>query len=302
MKSIAAHTMTTPDIIGITAALGSAASWALGTLLYKQLGTSLSSSAMTFMQGVIGVLLLGSLTLVTNDYFLLSPISCCYLALSGFLGIALSGNFFFRALRETGAQTLTLFFTLGQVTTVLLAIVLLGERLSFSGWLGISMIAAGITAGILPSHCSASPSSLRGIVYGMTSIILMSCAAILTKKGLDGGISTTYATFIRMLSGTCGMLFLGVITRRLNDWVNPFREHHLIWKFIGVTVIITFGGFWLSIVAFKHTTVTTASSLIAMEPIMVLLLSFLFMKHKVTFRSIIGVTIATTGAIFLCTG
>ncbi|MHB9138620.1 MAG: DMT family transporter [Victivallaceae bacterium] len=292
--------MIDSNTIGMLAALGSAASWSIGAVLFKQLGGTLSSFAMTLMKGAVSVVLLGLMTLLVGGFANISKDAYLYLALSGILGIALSDTFFFSALKELNPQAITLLFTFGQVITVLLAVLFLGETLPLQGWVGIAIIVTGITIGSFPGFSEKRHSSLRGIILGLISILLMSVAVILTKKGLQE-ISTVYATFIRMMAGTLGMFLVGIATRRLGGWVAPFREVRLAWKFALSVCVITFGGFWLAIVAFKYTSVAVANSLISTEPIFVLPISAIFLKEKVTLQAVAGASIATVGVIVLCT-
>lgn len=288
------------NTIGILAALGSAASWSIGAVLFKELGESLSSFAMTLVKGAVSVLLLGILTVLFGGYANIGREAYLYLILSGVLGIALSDTFFFSALKEVSPQTITLLFTFGQVVTVLLAVLLLGETLPLQGWAGIALIITGITIGMFSGGTEKGTSSLRGIILGLISILLMSFSVILTKKGL-AEVSTLYATFIRMFSGTMGMLLVGITTRRLGSWVTPFRDTRLMLKFALSVCVITLGGFWLAIVAFKYTTVAVANSLISTEPIFVLPVAAFLLKEKVTLQAVIGAVVATVGVIVLCT-
>lgn len=288
------------NTIGILAALGSAASWSIGAVLFKELGESLSSFAMTLVKGAVSVLLLGVLTVLFGGYANIGREAYLYLILSGVLGIALSDTFFFSALKEVSPQTITLLFTFGQVVTVLLAVLLLGETLPLQGWAGIALIITGITIGMFSGGTEKGTSSLRGIILGLISILLMSFSVILTKKGL-AEVSTLYATFIRMFSGTMGMLLVGVATRKLGSWVTPFRDTRLMLKFALSVCVITLGGFWLAIVAFKYTTVAVANSLISTEPIFVLPVAAFLLKEKVTLQAVIGAVVATVGVIVLCT-
>jgi len=283
------------------AALGSAASWSVGALLFSRLGESLSSFAMTLVKGGISILLLALLTLLLSDFSDIGIQAFGYLAMSGLLGIALSDTFFFSALKELGPRAIVLLTTVGQVFTVVLAVILLGERLALKGWIGIIFIISGIAIGMFPGSSVQRSSSLKGIIFGLISVLAMSISAILTKKGV-AGISTIYATLIRMFAGTLGMLLVGSITFRLREWIMPFRDARLILQFFLAVCVITFGGFWLSIVAFKYTSVAIANSLISMEPIFIIPLSVVFLKEKLTSRAVIGAMSATTGVIFLCTG
>jgi drug/metabolite transporter (DMT)-like permease len=255
---------------------------------------------MTLVKGGVSVLLLGLLTLLLGGFSDIGIQAYCYLVMSGLLGIALSDTFFFSALKELGPRAIVLLTTLGQVFTVVLAVILLGERLTLNGWIGIAFIVSGIAIGMFPGASGQGRSSLRGIVFGLISVLSMSVSVILTKKGLEG-TSTAYATLIRMLAGTLGMLLMGIVTCRLRKWVTPFRDPRLMLQFSLAVCVITFGGFWLTIVAFKYTSVAVANSLISTEPIFIIPLSVIFLKEKLTPRAVAGAMIATTGVISLCT-
>jgi drug/metabolite transporter (DMT)-like permease len=288
------------NAIGIIAALGSAASWSVGALLFSRLGESLSSFAMTLVKGGVSVVLLGLLTVLLGGFSDIGPEAYYYLAISGLLGIALSDTFFFSALKELGPRAVVLLMTLGQVVTVVLAVLLLGERLPLNGWIGIVFIVSGIAIGMLPGASGPGMSTGKGIVLGLVSVLSMSVSVILAKKGLDE-ISTVHATLIRMLAGTAGMLLIGIATRRLRKWVMPFQDTRLMVRFFLAVCVITFGGFWLAIVAFKYTSVAVANSLISTEPIFIIPLSVIFLKEKLTPQAVVGAVIAVAGVVTLCT-
>lgn len=292
--------MLDANVIGVAAALVSAASWSVGALLFSRLGESLSSFAMTLVKGGLSVVLLGILTLVLRGYSDIGTRAYAYLALSGLLGIAVSDTFFFSALKELGPRALVLLATLGQVVTVLLAVVFLGERLPLWGWIGVALIISGIATGIFSGGSQQGKSSLKGIVLGLVSVLSMSVSVILTKKGLEG-VSAVFATLIRMFAGTLGMLLIGVLTLRLRKWVTPFNDPVLAARFFVAVCVITIGGFWMAVVAFKYTSVAVATSLISTEPLFILPLSVFVLKEKLTPHAVAGAVIAVAGVITLCT-
>jgi drug/metabolite transporter (DMT)-like permease len=85
--------MLDDKIIGMTAALGSAASWAVGSVMFKMLGDKLQPIPLTFAKGVTGVVMLGIVLVFTGlreiDF---QPL--LLLTLSGILGIAIGDTFF----------------------------------------------------------------------------------------------------------------------------------------------------------------------------------------------------------------
>ncbi len=285
--------------IGISAALGSAASWAVGSLLFKRLGERISPLAMTLAKGGVSVVLLG-LTLVFTGYEGVERQPLLLLILSGLLGIALGDTFFFEALQDLGAHALVLLLMLGQVLTVVLAVLFLGETPTLSAWFGIVLVVLGIGI-VLSAKLSREKQvfGLRGIAFGLLSVLCMSVSLIIAKKGLES-ISAIQATFIRMLSGTLGMLLFGMTTRRLGRWAMPFKDPNLACLFLVSVCVVTFGGFWLSLVAIKYVDVSIANTLNSTEPLFILPLTAIFLKEKIAFRAVVGTFITTVGIVFLC--
>jgi drug/metabolite transporter (DMT)-like permease len=127
----------------------------------------------------------------------------------------------------------------------------------------------------------------------------MSGSIIIAKQGL-AAVSALQATFIRMLAGTTGMLCFGLVTRQLRRWVLPFRDPKLVGVFLISVGVITFGGFWLSLVAIKHVDVAIANTLSSTEPLFILPLAVIFLKEKLESRAILGTLVTLFGIILLC--
>src|SRR5471030_2881345 len=165
--------MTTPAI-GIAAALGSAASWALGAILFKRIGEHMSPLAMTLAKAVVSVVFLG-IALLFLGFTAITPHNLGLLVASGLVGIAVGDTLFFAALQHLGPQTLVVLMMVGQVLTALLALVFLGERPSAAAWGGIACVLAGVTI-VLWANLSGERqrSRARGIVFGLLSVACMS--------------------------------------------------------------------------------------------------------------------------------
>lgn len=291
--------MQDPNALGVIAALASAASWAIGAFMFQALGRVLSPLAMTLMKGVCSLLLLG-IVLTVLGWTPIEGRSFVLLAVSGLLGIALGDTLFFRALQGLGALTLLVLAVLGQVLTVVLAVLILGEDLSAASIVGISLVIAGVAAVLLGTSSDDGASTrLKGVLYGLLAVICMSASSIVAKAGLGAGSDTIQATFIRMFVGTLGVFCFGLATRRLPGWIAPFRETRLIGRFVAAVCVITFGGFWLGMVALKYSTVAIASTLTSTEPVFALIFVAVFFRQKVPLRAVLGTVIAFIGIVFL---
>lgn len=289
------------QVIGIGAALISAAAWAAGAILYKKFGENVSSVGMNLAKGAINLLLLAITVLllgkeqVDTGTFLL-------LGVSGLLGISLGDTFFFAALQKLGPHVLVVLSLLGQVLTVLFAICFLGEHLTTNMSVGILMVISGVAVVVYTRISDTTKkNSIGGIFYGLMAVLCMSISVIIAKKGLTS-VSAVQGTFIRMLWGTSGLLLWGLATRRLGEWVSPFREIKLMKNFFLLVCLVSFGGFWLFHVAVKYTEVSVANTLSATEPLFVIPLAALFLKEKITWSAVTGTVVSVGGIILLCVG
>lgn len=273
--------------LGVAAALGSAASWALGSVLFRRLGDDLPPVALTFAKGVASVVLLG-LALAMIGFNPIGTEAWLLLILSGLLGIAVGDTLFFLALNSLGAHVVVILLTLGQVLTVILAVVWLGEQPQPLDWLGIGLVLSGVTAVMwLRMSDEGGRTGMMGAIYGLLSVVAMAVSIILAKEALATA-GSVQATFIRMLAGTAGIFLFGQFTGRLHGNLEALRQPRFFGFFLLSVIVVTFGGFWLSLAAIAHLDVAIANTLNATEPLFVLPLAAFVLKEKITLPVVIA--------------
>jgi drug/metabolite transporter (DMT)-like permease len=291
------------ELIGIYSALLSSASWALGSILFGKISEKVSPFGMTLAKGIIGVILLGAVYYIDGISAL--PFNVlAMLFLSGVVGIAIGDTLFFASLHNLGPKTQVIFFMTGQIITTLFGVYYFNEYPNPIQLIGIFVTLLGVVAvlwnKILMS--SSTSSSIKGVIYGLLSMILFSASLILVKDVLDD-VSTIGATFYRILSGTFGIMIFGLIGNNVKDWVMPFKgDYKIISLFVLSAAIVTFGGFWLSLVAIKYVNIGVASALNATEPLFVLPLAYILMKEKIKKIEIIGAICTIIGVVLLTIG
>jgi drug/metabolite transporter (DMT)-like permease len=286
-------------IIGVAAAIGSAASWAVGTILFKGVGAEFSSMAMTFIKSVAGALLLGSL-LCFVGWTIPRPDALGWLALSGILGISAGDTFFFAALQRLGAHQLIIIMMLGPAVTVLMAVLVLGEWPSLLAWIGIILVLGGVSLTLFGDVGGGEqPATTQaGVVFGILCIVSMAISIIVAKLGLRD-VSALEGTFLRMAFGFSGILLLGLVQRKIGYWLHPLRKGGLRAKFGVAVVVVTIGGFWLSLAAIKHLDVSIANTLIATEPLFALPLAVVWLHERPSRLAVMGACVAFPGALLL---
>jgi drug/metabolite transporter (DMT)-like permease len=288
----------TEKIIAVSAALGSAASWALGAVLFKRISESMSPFAMTMAKGFMSMVLLG----VSMCFVGFTPMdrhALMLLVLSGVVGIALGDSLFFKALGDLGPVSMLVLMVAGQVLTILLALVFLKEMPSPGEWAGMAFIIAGVvTALSVDLRGNSRPSGLRGICYGVAAMVCMAVSIIIAKGPLEQ-LPSLQATFIRLGAGSVLVFGLGMMSGKVSAWMQPLHDGKFLARFVLAVAVVTFGGFWLSMYAIKHLDVALANTLNSTEPIFVIPIAFFLLKEKIRIASIIGATLVIIGLAFV---
>jgi drug/metabolite transporter (DMT)-like permease len=286
-------------LVGVGAALASAASWAVGTILFKGIGENFSASAMTLVKSLLSVLLL-AISLIFVGWTRVPFPSLGWLILSGLIGIAAGDTFFFAALRILPVHQLVVLMMLAPGITLSLAILFLGEMPSPIAWLGIAMVLSGValTLGADLRHRRDARGAPTGLILGLLSVLCMGVSVIIAKIGLNT-MPALQATFLRMAAGSVGMLIVGTARMQLKGWLAPLRDGGLKWRFALAVAIVTFGGFWLALFSVKRLEVSIANTLLATEPLFALPLSVLWLRERPVALAWSGAAVAFPGALLL---
>jgi drug/metabolite transporter (DMT)-like permease len=284
--------------LGIIAAMGSAAAWAVGTVLLKLVKGDIPALGMTLITGLLGSLLMGSYLVMTGGQAMAWN-TFLVLGLSGLVGISLGDTFFFEALGRLDAHILVLLMVLGQVATVFLAMGFLNETVTASQWASILLIVAGVGLALLPGKDEAHrPSTRAGILYGLLAVLCMSGSIVAAKSALDS-VSAAEATFVRMAWGASGVVLFGLLGRRLKGWLAPFASIVVAAKVSLAVLVGTFGGFLLFHIALKNVGVAIANPIGATEPIFAAAFSALILREHISRRALIGALLAVVGTVLM---
>lgn len=212
------------ETIGQISALTSAASWAFATILWYKLGDRLSYFSLNLFKTVFGSLYLVVFVLIAGIY-LPSFNDTVFLIISGLIGIALGDTFYFKSLTYIGPRLSALMGTVVPVCTTILAIFILGEKVSSAALMGILMTVGGV-AWVVTERVTKKDiikNKSMGVKYALISVLCTSLGTVFAKIG----IKTTpalHATLIRMIGAGLGLMIWGYANNQLKNWINPFNE------------------------------------------------------------------------------
>ncbi len=288
--------------VGVAAALVSAASWALGSVLWRKVGTGLSAYSMNLVKGLIGSVYLAGALLLTS-FEGVDGRAALFLGVSGVVGIAAGDTFFFAALLDIGPRLTSLMGTLTPVCTALVAVAVLGERPELLVWTGIVLTFAGVTWVLVTKSYQDHivRHKARGVLCGAMSVLCTVIGIILAKKALTD-ISAIQASFIRMLSGTAGLALWGALRGSLRQWAGPLTDAALLKKLSLIIFLGTFGGFFLSLFALKLIDAAVASSLVSTTPLFVIPVAAVLLGERISVKSVLGTAVAVCGVALIYYG
>ena len=289
--------------LGEILSLLAATSWSVNSLVMEKYGQKLTPMATNFARLLLG--LLGtSLILI----FLKNPIipvdvsSRVWIALltSGLIGFAIGDTFLVGAIKSIGARVTFLIYSLSPVLAGILGYFVFGEKMSLMAILGTAIIILGVIIVVLKSEGKSVKLnySLKGVIDASVATLGQSFGVILSKYGVSN-LDAFSATQIRLIGGFMGILALMII-KNLWSELKPLRyDRQSQMVSLSTGTLGTVIGVALSMQALKYTQAAIASVLMATMPVIIIIISIVFLKEKVKAREILGAILTVIGIAIL---
>ena len=226
-----------------------------------------------------------------------------WLSLSGNIGLVLGDAFLFQAFVWIGPRLSMLMMSLAPVISTLAAWMFLDEYLSWMQLLGIGLTLSGIAWVIMEGNGkqkAANRDYLRGILFGLGAATGQALGLVLSKNGLYGDFSPISANLIRMLSATIVLWAVTLLQRKALSTFERLKSNRrsMFLIFAGV-VSGPFMGVSLSLFAIQKTAIGVASTLMALPPVFLLPISYIFFKERFGWGAIAGTFVAVAGVALL---
>jgi len=230
-----------------------------------------------------------------------------WLGVSGTIGLVIGDACLYQAFVLIGPRLAMLLMALAPVIGTLVAWGWLGEILRPIE-IGAVLLAVSGVAWVVSERPSdpARPVVTRdkrryalGVLLGIGGASGQALGLVIAKQGLVGDFPALSATLIRMVVASCVIWLLTLAQGQVGATWRALKDGQVLrFVFVG-SVLGPFIGVWLSMVAVQHTHVGIASTLMALSPIMVIPLTHLFFKERVSPRSVAGTVIALAGVAII---
>jgi drug/metabolite transporter (DMT)-like permease len=198
-----------------------------------------------------------------------------------------------------------LLMSLAPVLATLLAWIFLAETLNVGQVIGIFITVGGIGWVVMDRDKrrvtpAENANYLWGVMFGLGAATGQAIGLITAKKGLTGDFPALSGNLIRMISASIVMWGFTLARGRVGFTVRRFLDQpKAAANIIGGAFFGPFLGVWLSLVAVQLTQIGVASTLMALAPIFLLPVSYLFFKERFGWRAVVGTLIAVTGVALL---
>ena len=279
-------------------AFGSAVFAGITAILAKIGIKNIDSDAATAVRTIIVLVFSWIMVFVTSSYSPLSSISSktlLFLVLSG-AATGASWLCYFKALQKGDVNKVTPIDKSSTVLTLLLAAIILKEKISAFGAFGIAAIAIGTYLMIVrKSDTPAKPEQKGWLFYAVLSAIFASLTAILGKIGIsniDSNLGTAIRTAVVLV-----MAWTMVFAEKKLHKVKDIDKKSFI--FICLSGITT-GLSWLCYYKALHD--GNASIVVPVDKLSIIItiaFSYFALKEKISAKSLIGLLMISSGTIML---
>jgi drug/metabolite transporter (DMT)-like permease len=297
--------MDPAPFLGESAALATAACWALTALAFESAGRRVGSLPVNLIRLVVGFALLVPLAWVRRGLPFpvdAAPSAWLWLGVSGLIGFAFGDLCLFRAFVLVGSRVAVLLMSLVPPMTALIGGAVLDESLTAREWTGMAITVAGIAWVVRERRPDAveggGPLPVRGILLGVGGALGQAVGLVLSKLGM-GDYDAFAANQIRVLAGIAGFAAIFTAGGLWSRLPAALRNPQAMRRTAFGGVFGPFLGVSLSLVAVQHTEAGVAATLMALTPVLILPLAAVLRRERVSVRAAAGALVAVAGTAVL---
>ncbi len=291
--------------LGESAALATAACWAITALAFESAGRRVGSLPVNLIRLLFGFVFLIPFVWIRRGVpfpWDASPEAWFWLGLSGLIGFAFGDLCLFRAFVLIGSRLSVLLMSLVPPLTALIGWALLGETLSAREWLGMLLTVGGVLWVVrerVPTSAAgrARPSSW-GLALGVGGALGQAVGLVISKHGM-GDYDAFAANQIRVIAGIAGFAVIFTVRGLWGRVLEALRHGAAMSRTAIGGVFGPFLGVSLSLVAVQNISVGVAATIMSITPVIILPAAIVLHKEKVSARAALGAILAVLGTAVL---
>lgn len=284
--------------------------WTVTSLAFESAGKKVGSLSVNLIRLIIAFFFIGFYSWAVRGFFFPTDATLYqweWLALSGLVGFVIGDLLLFQALVVVGARISMLMMALAPPFAAFIGWLVLGEVLSPTNLLGMTITLSGIVIVILKRERSEvngvisrkikSNYSIQGVLLALGGAMGQGAGLVLSKKGM-GDYDAFSASQIRVLTGIVGFIF---VLTFMNRWPRFMAAIKNIPAMKRITLGAFFGPFLgvsFSLLAVQHTQAGIAATLMSITPVLIIAPAVFIFKEKINWKEILGAVITVIGIAF----
>jgi drug/metabolite transporter (DMT)-like permease len=283
-------------------ALSAAVIWAFAVILFKKSGETVAPFSLNFFRVAISIpLFLVTLTVINQPLWAEAPRGdVLILVLSGVVGIAVADTLFHMSLNRVGAGITAIVDCLYSPLIVLLAFLLIRERLSFLDLAGMVLVVAGVlmASQLRPPAGTDQRTLVVGILLGALGMLALAFSVVIAKPVLNRS-AVFWATAVRQVGSLLVMFPVTLHPRFRKEVWRAFRPG-IAWKYtLTGSVLGSYLAVTVWIAGMKYTLAGTAAILNQTTTVFIILLANLFLKEPLSIRTAAAALMALAGILLV---
>jgi drug/metabolite transporter (DMT)-like permease len=291
--------------LGIIAALGTAFCWTITAVAFESAGKKVGSLAVNLIRLVMAFLLLSVFNLFTRGMILpldASGATWIWLSFSGLIGFVIGDLCLFQAYVEIGSRISMLIMSIVPPITALTGFILMDERISLLGLLGMFVTIGGIAIVIFSRNPEDKKVKLshpiKGMIYAFIGALGQAFGLVFSKFGM-GGYNPFGATQIRIIAAIIGFSIVITMWKKWGELNTAIKDKNALKQISLGAFFGPFIGVSLSLLAVQYAPTGIVSTITSITPILVIPASIFIFKEKVLPREILGAIISLIGVSLL---
>ncbi|MEG0518140.1 MAG: DMT family transporter [Bacteroidales bacterium] len=301
------------NYFGELIALVVAISWTVTALFFEYAGKQIGSVAVNLFRLLFAFVLLGGMLWFATGSFMPAGAdgrTWFWMSLSGFIGFVFGDFCLFYSYLLITARFSQLIMTLAPPIAAFFGYMMLDERLSLMGALGMIVTLTGIAISIFKRNNNGSIRlnlSVRGLLFAFGGAFGQGLGIVLSKKGMlyynqiEGLSQQTIdyipfaATQMRIITGIVGFVLIMLLTNRIKDFKNALTNKKAMGATFMGAIFGPFVGVSLSLMAVMYADTGVASTIMATTPIIILIPYVLIYKKRISTIEVLGAVISVVG-------
>jgi len=291
--------------IGEMAALATALCWTITAVAFESAGKKVGSISVNLIRLIMAFLLISVFNLFTRGMLLpldASSSTWLWLSFSGLIGFVIGDLFLFQAFVQVGSRISMLIMSTVPPITAITGFILMGERITLLGSVGMVITIGGIALVILTRNPENKivklTHSVKGLIFAFIGALGQALGLVFSKFGM-GSYNPIAATQIRIIAGIIGFVIVITVSKNWGSLYKALKDHKAM-KHISIGAFFgPFIGVSFSLFAVQHAPTGIVSTIMSITPILIIPMSIVILKEKVVPREIFGAIISLIGVSLL---